>query len=87
MTDDEMDLFSTPDCPQCRSARDYLSSKGVRFREHDVSRDQDALRQMLALSGRASVPTIKAGNEVLVGFDRPRLDQMIERIKRAGAPE
>ena len=87
MTDDEMDLFSTPDCPHCRSARDYLSSRGVSYREHDVSRDQDALRRMLALSGRASVPTIRAGNEVLVGFDRAMLDQMIKRIKRAGDPE
>jgi glutaredoxin 3 len=87
MTDDEVDLFSTPDCPHCRSARDYLSGRGVKFREHDVSRDQDALQRMLVLSGRATVPTIRAGNEVLVGFDRAKLEHMLDQVKLAGGRE
>lgn len=48
------------------------------FTEHDVSRDQSALRMMLALSGRAAVPTIAACGEVMVGFDPVRLDQMLK---------
>ena len=83
MTDHTLDLFSTPDCPHCRSARDYLSSKGVSYREYDVSCDQEALHRMLSLSGCATVPTIRIGDEVLVGFDRPKLDRMIDQIKRA----
>jgi len=49
-----------------------------------VSRDQEALHRMLSLSGCATVPTIRIGDEVLVGFDRPKLDRMIDQIKRAG---
>ncbi len=86
MTDAELELFWRPDCPHCRSAKDYLSRKGVNWREYDVSRDQDALHRMLSFTGRAAVPTIRVGNAVLVGFDAAKLDQMIERLRQADGP-
>lgn len=82
MADDEIELFSTPSCPYCRSAKDYLSRRGLSFRAYDVSHDQQALQRMLSLSGRAIVPTIRVGEEVLVGFDATKLDQMIGRLGR-----
>jgi hypothetical protein len=42
-----------------------------------VSRDDDALRRMLWLTGRALVPTLKIRSQVLVGFDPDRVEQML----------
>jgi hypothetical protein len=41
-----------------------------------------ALDEMVKISGARSVPVIAACNEVMVGFDRTRLEQMLGCIKQ-----
>ncbi len=51
-------IYTTPICPYCVQAKQLLQRKGAAFREVDVSRD-DALRQdVMARSGRRTVPQI-----------------------------
>ena len=63
-------------------AKEYLSQKGYKFVEVDVTKDRAALDEMVKISGARSVPVIAACNEVMVGFDRTRLDQMLGCIKQ-----
>jgi glutaredoxin 3 len=63
-------------------AKEFLSSKGYTFTEYDVTKDRAALDEMVKISGARSVPVISACNEVLVGFDRTRLEQMLSCIKQ-----
>ena len=63
-------------------AKDFLSQKGYTFKEYDVTRDRAALDEMVKLSGARSVPVIAACNEVMVGFDRGRLEHMLGCIKQ-----
>jgi glutaredoxin len=63
-------------------AKEYLSQKGYAFTDFDVTKDRTALDEMVKLSGARSVPVIAACNEVMVGFDRTRLEQMLSCIKQ-----
>ena len=63
-------------------AKEFLSQKGYKFVEVDVTKDRAALDEMVKLSGARSVPVITACNEVMVGFDRTRLEQMLGCIKQ-----
>jgi glutaredoxin 3 len=63
-------------------AKEYLSQKGVPFTEYNVAQDREALSEMVKISGARSVPVIAACGEVLVGFDKARLDQMLSCIKQ-----
>ena len=63
-------------------AKEFLSSKGYTFAEYDVTKDRAALDEMVKISGARSVPVIAACNEVMVGFDRTRLEQMVSCIKQ-----
>jgi glutaredoxin len=63
-------------------AKEFLSQKGYTFTEYDVTRDRAALDEMVKLSGGRSVPVIAACNEVMIGFDRTRLEQMVSCIKQ-----
>ncbi len=63
-------------------AKEFLSQKGYPFTEYDVTRDRAALDEMVQISGARSVPVISACNEVMVGFDRTRLEQMLSCIKQ-----
>ena len=51
------------------------------FTEYDVSKDSDALKEMVALSGRRSVPVISVCDELMVGFDAGRLEQMLNCLE------
>ncbi len=63
-------------------AKEFLSQKGYSFTEYDVTRDRAALDEMVKISGGRSVPVIAACNEVMIGFDRTRLEQMLRCIKQ-----
>ena len=71
-------VFSTPTCPHCRHAKQYLKTKGIRFTDVDVSRDEHAARDMARISGQQGVPVIKIGGSVIVGFDRPKIDRLLD---------
>jgi glutaredoxin len=58
-------------------AKEFLSQKGYKFIEYDVTLDE-----MVKISGARSVPVITACNEVMVGFERNRLEQMLSCIKQ-----
>ncbi len=70
-------VFTTPTCQYCNSAKVYLRSKGVRFNEVDVSRDAAAARDMVRRSGQSGVPVIDIGGRIVVGFNRPKVDELL----------
>jgi len=80
MPDAEVIVFSTPTCPACRKAEEFLTQRGVKFRSLDVSVDREALLLLLRFAGQPTVPTIVAYGEVMVGFDAVRLEQMLEGL-------
>ena len=73
----EVKIYSTPTCPYCKMAKDYLSSKGVSYQDIDVSSNQAAREEMVRVSGQMGVPVIVMNSEVLVGFDKPRIDSLL----------
>jgi glutaredoxin 3 len=62
--------------------KEFLSQKGYKFTEYDVTKDRAALDEMVKISGARSVPVIAACNEVMVGFEKTRLEQMLNCIKQ-----
>jgi len=74
-------VYSTPSCVYCRKVKEYLRERHVKFREYDVSRDERKADEMMHKSRQAGVPVIDFNGTVLVGFDKGRLDRLIERSK------
>jgi glutaredoxin 3 len=70
-------VFSTPTCSFCNQAKRYFREKSIRFTDVDVSRDQSAARDMLRRTGQMGVPIILINNKPIVGFDRPKINQML----------
>ncbi|HEV8494051.1 MAG TPA: glutaredoxin domain-containing protein, partial [Candidatus Angelobacter sp.] len=58
-------------------AESYLSEKGIEFQRKDVSSDQQAVFELVRTYNSRSTPTIVVGEQVMVGFDPERLDQML----------
>lgn len=67
-------VYSTPTCPYCQAAKRYLASRGIPFEDIDVSRNRAAAIEMIRKSGQQGVPVLDINGEIIVGFDRPRID-------------
>ncbi len=75
----DVTVYSTPTCPYCVLAKEYLSSKGVRYVDHDVSRDRPKAIEMIRKSEQTGVPVIDIGGEIIIGFDKQRIDEALAR--------
>jgi len=70
-------IFSTPTCGYCNMAKQYLSSHNIRFRDVDVSRDQAAAQDLVRRSGQMGVPVIDINGKLVIGFDQPKINQLL----------
>ncbi|HOX41510.1 MAG TPA: glutaredoxin domain-containing protein [bacterium] len=77
MKQKEVTVFSTPSCPWCSTVKIYLEEKGVKFTDYDVSRDHERAKKMISRSGSMGVPQLWIGDEVIVGFDQAKIDQLL----------
>jgi len=66
----EIKLYSTPTCPYCRMAKDFLDEEKVDFSVIDVSEDEKAAQEMVDKSGQMGVPVMELDKVIIVGFDR-----------------
>lgn len=77
MTTKNVTVYSTPTCPYCTQVKEYLKSKSVPFTEHNVASDLDARNAMVQKSGQLGVPVIEVDGQVVVGFNRGKLDEIL----------
>jgi glutaredoxin-like YruB-family protein len=72
-------VYTTPTCGFCHQVKAYLYQRGVPFTEHDVSRDPQAAAKMVQLSGQRGVPVVLIDGQVVVGFNRPLIDRLLDQ--------
>lgn len=72
----EVIVYSTTTCPYCVLAKDFLKKKGVAYKDVNVSVDEKAAQEMIEKSGQMGVPVIDVDGEIIVGFDKARLDKL-----------
>ena len=70
-------IYSTPYCVYCKAAKEFFQEHGVVYEEKDVAKDEEAREHMIRRSGQLGVPVIEIGDEVVVGFDRAKLSQLL----------
>ncbi|MFC1947377.1 glutaredoxin domain-containing protein [Chloroflexota bacterium] len=66
--------------------KQFLSQRGVRYEERDVSRNQAYARELVNNTGQMGVPVTVFDGEIVVGFDRQRLEQLVSSRPKAKRP-
>ena len=61
----------------CQSVKEFLSQNGIAYEEKDVSADEAALHELMHM-GVFTTPATVIDGEVVVGFDRKRLAELLE---------
>ncbi len=70
-------VYSTPSCPWCTVAKNYLKSKNVQFEDVDVSKNREAAMEMVQKSGQRGVPVLDINGSIIVGFNQATIDTLI----------
>ena len=56
--------------------KEFLSQQGVPYTERDIAADPQAMQELVGLR-YMSTPVILVDEEVVVGFDRPKLEALL----------
>jgi glutaredoxin 3 len=70
-------IYSTQSCHFCHMAKEFFKEKGVAYEDFDVGVDQEKRKDMITKSGQMGVPVIIIGNNVIVGFNKPKVVELL----------
>ena len=58
-------------------AKDFFKEKNVEFEDFDVAGDQTKRQEMIEKSGQMGVPVIIIGQNIIVGFNKPKIIELL----------
>lgn len=70
-------IYSTPVCHFCHAAKEFFKENNVAYTEHDVAADTEKRSEMIDMTGQMGVPVIRIGDDVIIGFDEPKLKELL----------
>ncbi|MEK7069268.1 MAG: glutaredoxin domain-containing protein [Patescibacteria group bacterium] len=70
-------IYSTPSCHFCHMAKDFFKEKNVTYTEYNVASDMAKRQEMLEKSGQMGVPVIIIENDLIVGFNKPKISELL----------
>ncbi len=73
-------VYSTTHCPFCLMAKQYFKQKNVEFEDVNVELDRSRAVEMIEKSGQQGVPVIDINGVIIVGFNKPAIDEALEKM-------
>lgn len=70
-------IYSTPTCTYCKMTKEFFGANNVQYTEIDVSQNEEKRNEMVDKSGQMGVPVIDIDNQIIVGFDEPKLKELL----------
>jgi glutaredoxin-like YruB-family protein len=73
----KVDIYTSNTCGYCHAAMEYFKENNIEFTEHNVSLDPVARKELMS-KGVMSVPLILIDGEQILGFDKSKVDSLLE---------
>jgi len=70
-------VYTTPICPYCVTLKMFLTEKGFEFEEVDLSQDEKAKEEIIKKSGTMQAPILEIDDQVVVGFDKEKICELL----------
>jgi glutaredoxin-like YruB-family protein len=74
-------IFSQPTCPACNEVKEFLKNKGIEFDDQDVTKDRNALKEMVQTHKVRVTPLIIIGEKKIIGFNPVELEKALAENK------
>ncbi len=72
-------IYTTPTCPWCKKAKEFLKQKKIKFTELDVSSNEKARDEMVKKSKQMGVPVIDIDGKIIIGFDQGAIEKALKQ--------
>ncbi|HVV67174.1 MAG TPA: glutaredoxin domain-containing protein [Candidatus Saccharimonadales bacterium] len=76
--DNKITVYSADWCAFCHAAKGYFDKLGVKYTEKNVEKDPGAGLEAVDKSGQRGIPVIDIDGDVIIGFDRPKIDASLK---------
>lgn len=76
--DSNIVIYGAEWCAFCHEAMHYLDKLGVKYTYKNVDLNDDDRRAVVEKSGQTGIPIIDMDGEIIIGFNRPRIDQVLK---------
>lgn len=73
----KVELYTSDTCPNCIKVKEFLKENNIEFEEYNISKKIEYKRKLIS-EGFLSVPVMKVEEEYILGFDIPRIKQLLE---------
>ncbi len=70
-------VYTSPTCSWCTTLKNYLKHHNIRYREVDVSKNQQEAERMVKKSGQQGVPQTEINGTMIVGFNKGKINQLL----------
>lgn len=70
-------VYSTPSCSWCTTLKKHLEANGIRYKDIDIARDHKAAEDMVKKSGKQGVPQMDINGQMIVGFDKTKINNLL----------
>lgn len=74
-------IYSATWCAFCHAAKQYLDKLGVAYDDRDVESNPKFATESVEKSGQMGIPVIDIDGQIIVGFDRPKIDAALKAKK------
>lgn len=74
-------VFGAEWCPPCHVVKEYLRGRKVDYTYVNIDEDRQAGMEISHKTGWSSIPIIQIGEEYILGFDRPKIDDALRAAK------
>ncbi|NLY76771.1 MAG: glutaredoxin family protein [Tissierellia bacterium] len=69
-------IYTSNTCPYCVTAKEYLQEKGISYTEKNIQEDLTARKELMDM-GHMGVPVLLIDGEEVVGFNKPKIDELL----------
>lgn len=74
-------VYSADWCAFCHTAKNYFDKIGVSYEDRNVEHDRKFMEESVKKSGQMGIPVIDIDGEIIIGFDKPRIDAALAKAK------
>lgn len=71
-------IYSATWCAFCHAAMQYMDKLGIKYEVKDVEADRANAEEAVQKSGQMGIPVLDIGGDIVVGFDRPKIDAALK---------
>ncbi|GBD34049.1 Glutaredoxin 3 [bacterium HR34] len=70
-------VYSTKTCVYCNALKEFLNQHNIEYQNFDVGEDEQAREEMIQKTGQMGVPVIEIDDEIVIGFDKERIANLL----------